>query len=96
MSTATIEVRDDVEIYDGIVRHILMKVDRCGVVVELTSSSSDLCSPNHLYYFVAWEGLDNIEMVAIAFDLEVVKVFKVIISLLGKISNNRSFYAGAL
>lgn len=85
---ATIAIEQAVLIRDDIFRKVRLDIVKEGVHATLTGSGNDSSQ------IITWEQLEDVEYLADVFNDELVKVFKVAITMLGKVSDNKDLYLG--
>lgn len=90
-----ITIEQAVQISDGMYRDIHIDVNKEGCIIRLTTGFQEDTN-NLTTRLVTWEQLDDVEHLSTLFDDELVKVFKVIIVMLGKVIDSRLLYMGLL
>lgn len=85
----TIALKEHVTLPDN-TRVIELQVGKDGVRVLL----DDLHSPGYdiVVVSLAWQQLDDVELLAARFDTETVRTFKQLVTMLGKIHTNKHIY----
>ena len=87
---ASITLEHPIVITDNVERIIRVSIVENGCVLTLTGGGEDFTKE------IPWDKIDDVEYLSILFDNELVKTFKQVIIMLGKVYANKALYTSML